>query len=110
MDSHPEEHSQTPLRRHPPVIPAAGIFGCSPFFCFARRATIRPMPATATLLQSLDVITADAVTMLTALDEAESVMSPSDRREAKRRVLEIRGKAQELFDWLNAVGLEETRN
>ena len=65
------------------------------------------MSATADLLQSLDVITAETVTMLTALDESKMT---SDRREAKRRVLEIKGKAQELFDWLNAVGLEETRN
>jgi hypothetical protein len=34
----------------------------------------------------------------------------TDRREAKRRVLEIRARAQELFDWLAEVGLEETRN
>jgi hypothetical protein len=66
--------------------------------------------ATATLLQSLDVITADTVTMLTALDSAESILSPADRREAKRCVLEIKSGTQELFEWLAAVGLEETRN
>lgn len=65
------------------------------------------MSATATLLKSLDVVVAETVTMLAVLDEAK--LTP-DRREAKRRVLEIRANAQELFDWLNAVGLEETRN
>ena len=65
------------------------------------------MFATATLLSSLNAITAETVTMLTVLDEAKMT---SDRREAKRRVLEIKGKAQELFEWLSAVGLEETRN
>jgi hypothetical protein len=65
------------------------------------------MSATATLLSGLDVITAETTTMLSALDDA----SPSlDRHEAKRRVLEIRGLAQELFDWLAEAGLEETRN
>jgi hypothetical protein len=65
------------------------------------------MSATAALLQSLYVISAETVTMLTDLDAAK--LTP-DRREAKRRVLEIKGLAHELFDWLNAVGLEETRN
>ncbi len=53
------------------------------------------MTATAALLQSLDVITAETVTMLTVLDAAK--LTP-DRREAKRRVLEIKANAQELFD------------
>jgi hypothetical protein len=65
------------------------------------------MSATTALIQSLDIITAETVTMLAALHEAQ--MTP-DRREAKRRVLQIRTDAQELFDWLSAVGLEETRN
>ena len=65
------------------------------------------MTATAALLASLDVITAETTTMLTALDRAAA--SP-DRREAKRRVLEIRGLAQELFDWLGEAGLEVPRN
>jgi hypothetical protein len=65
------------------------------------------MTATATMLQSLDVISAETVTMLAELDTAK--LTP-DRREAKRRVLEIKANAQELFDWLTAVGLEETRN
>ncbi|MEA2345188.1 MAG: hypothetical protein QOF63_3357 [Thermoanaerobaculia bacterium] len=67
----------------------------------------RLMTATATMLQSLDVISAETVTMLAELDTAK--LTP-DRREAKRRVLEIKANAQELFDWLTAVGLEETRN
>jgi hypothetical protein len=68
---------------------------------------ISPVTATAALLVSLDVITAETAVMLSALDD---VSSTRDRREAKRRVLEIRGLSQELFEWLSAVGLEETRN
>jgi hypothetical protein len=69
--------------------------------------SVLPMTATAILLASLDVITAETTTMLSALDDAD--LTP-DRREAKRRVLEIRARAQELFDWLAEVGLEESRN
>lgn len=65
------------------------------------------MTATAALLASLESITYETVQMLAVLDdEAPS----SDRREAKRRVLEIRAKAQELFDWLSEARLEEPRN
>jgi hypothetical protein len=65
------------------------------------------MTATAALLASLDVITAETTTMLTALDDATA--SP-DRREAKRRVLEIKALSQELFEWLSEVELEVPRN
>jgi len=68
---------------------------------------MRSMRATATLLSSLDVIAAETTAMLIAIEEVKH--SPG-RREAKRHVLEIRAKAQELFDWLSAVELEETRN
>jgi hypothetical protein len=44
----------------------------------------------------LETITAETTTMLSALDDAETT---PDRREAKRRVLEMRAQAQELFDW-----------
>jgi hypothetical protein len=67
----------------------------------------RPMTGTAALLSSLDIITAETTTMLSTLDDVKA--SP-DRHEAKRRVLEIRGLAQELFDWLGEVGVEEARN
>jgi len=66
-----------------------------------------PMFATAALLASLDTITHETTSMLTVLDDAEMT---TDRREAKRRVLELRGLAQELFDWLAVAGLEEPRN
>jgi hypothetical protein len=33
-----------------------------------------------------------------------------DRRELKRRVFEIRGQTQELFEWLSESRLEEPRN
>jgi hypothetical protein len=65
------------------------------------------MTATASLLASLDVITSETTTMLAALDDASMT---TDRREAKRRVMEIRARAQELFDWVAEVGLEEARN
>ncbi len=65
------------------------------------------MTATASLLASLDVISAETTTMLSALD---SLRTSSDRHEAKLRVTQIRGLAQELLDWLAEVGLEEARN
>ena len=68
------------------------------------------MTRTAALLASLEAIAYETTVMLAALDAAESLPSPSDRREAKRRVLEIRGRAQELFDWLSEARLEEPRN
>ena len=65
------------------------------------------MTATAAILASLEAITAETTTMLSALDD---VSASPDCHEAKQRVLEIRGRAQELFDWLAEAGLEETRN
>jgi hypothetical protein len=47
--------------------------------------------------------------MLAVLDEAAGVR-PADRLEAKRRVLEIRARTQELFDWLSEARLEEQLN
>jgi hypothetical protein len=44
------------------------------------------MTPTAVLLASLDTIAAETTTMLSALDDAGMT---TDRREAKRRVLEI---------------------
>lgn len=67
------------------------------------------MTATAKILASLETIYFETVQMLTAVDEAQQA-PPTDRREAKRRVLEIRSKAQELSDWLSEVWLEEPRN
>ncbi len=67
------------------------------------------MSATADLLASLDVIAHETSLMLNALDVAD-VRRQEDRREAKRRVLEIRAKAQELFDWLSEVRLEDSVN
>jgi hypothetical protein len=68
------------------------------------------MTATAALLASLDAISLETRNMLATLDDAEAALSPADRREAKRRVYEIRGKTQELFDWLSEAKLEEPRN
>ncbi len=65
------------------------------------------MTATAELLASLDVVAAETTRMLRVLDDAAPT---ADRREARRRVLEIRARAQELFDWMSEVGLEAPRN
>jgi hypothetical protein len=42
--------------------------------------------------------------MLDVLDDAET---SRERREAKRRVLEIRAKAHELHNWISAGGLKD---
>ena len=63
------------------------------------------MSVTADLLASLDVITPETTRMQTVLDEGPIVRA-DDRREAIRRVTELRTKAQELFDWLNEVRFE----
>jgi hypothetical protein len=68
------------------------------------------MSATAELLRSLEAITHEATEMLGVLDEQRAGLSPSDAREAKRRAHEIRDRAQEFFDWLAEVRLEEPRN
>jgi hypothetical protein len=62
---------------------------------------------TAALLASLDVISHETTRMLAVLDD---VSATSDRREAKRRVLEIRANAHELIEWLSEVGIETARN
>lgn len=68
------------------------------------------MTATAQLLTSLDSIVHETTLMLSALDGTERQLSAPDRREAKRRVLEIRARAQELFEWLSEARLEDPRN
>jgi hypothetical protein len=60
------------------------------------------MSATAALLASLDIIAAETTAMLTALDTV--LPSSSDRREAKRRVLEIREYTHELLTGLQKFG------
>jgi hypothetical protein len=67
------------------------------------------MTTTARLLASLETITNEARAMLADLDDASGLPS-GDRREAKRRVLEIRARTQELFEWLSEARLEEPRN
>jgi transcriptional regulator with XRE-family HTH domain len=62
----------------------------------------RAMTPAARMLASLEAVTAETVTMLDVLDGVESTR---ERREAKRRVLDIRGQAQELLGWLAAGGL-----
>lgn len=63
------------------------------------------MSTTAALLASLETIHHHTTLMLAALDGAD-VRRPEALREAKLRVLEIRRKAQELFDALSEDRLE----
>jgi hypothetical protein len=48
--------------------------------------------------------------MRTTLDNARAAIVAEDRREAKRRVMEIRARVQELFEWLSSARLEEPKN
>jgi hypothetical protein len=66
------------------------------------------MCTSAVLLASLDRITHETTLMLLTLNH--DAAQTSDRREAKRRVLELQDKAQELLDWLSEVRLEAPRN
>jgi hypothetical protein len=67
------------------------------------------MTTSAALLASLETITHETVLMADALDVAEGLPA-GERREAKRRVMEIRARAQELFEWVSEARLEEPRN
>lgn len=68
------------------------------------------MPSTtATLLISLERIEHETREMLSALDDPASSNS-TNRREVKRRVLEIRAGARELTTWLGEARLEEPAN
>ncbi len=67
------------------------------------------MKTTATLLASLDTITHETRRMLTALDTAQAAR-PEHVRAARVRVEQIRAQAQELFDLLSEVWLEEAPN
>jgi hypothetical protein len=62
----------------------------------------------AVLLVSLTAISHETRTMLLALDEPH--VEPSNRREARRRVLEIVEKVTEYFDWLDDVWIDAPRN
>lgn len=68
------------------------------------------MPVSALLLASLDAISHETTAILEALEHARGAIAELDRREAKRRTLEIRAKAQEFFEWLSASRLEEPKN
>ncbi len=68
------------------------------------RLPSRPMTPTAVMLASLEAVTAETVTMLDVLDHVETTR---ERREARRHVLDIRARAQELLGWLAAGGLPE---
>lgn len=68
------------------------------------------MTATAALLRSLDAIHAETVSMLDELEQARTLLSSDDYREARRRTLELRAKSQELFEWIAASRFEEAPN
>jgi hypothetical protein len=67
------------------------------------------MSASAALLASLETIAHETTLMADILDDAEGLPA-SERREAKRRVMDIRARAQELFEWVSEARLEEPRN
>lgn len=67
------------------------------------------MTATAQILARLETITFESQRIVEVIDEA-MLPSPSDRHEAKRRVLEIQAKAQEVFDWFSEMRLEDRPN
>lgn len=67
------------------------------------------MTATASLLRSLDAISHETTLMVGVLDDVEGLPA-NERREARRKVLQMRAIAHELFDWLSAARLEEPRN
>lgn len=71
-------------------------------------APVGRSPATAPLLAGLDSLAHETTRMLAILDESQGIAS--DRREVKRRVMEIRERAHELIEWLSEVRMEEPRN
>jgi hypothetical protein len=68
------------------------------------------MLASARLLACLDAISSETAQMLNVLDESASAIAASELREAKRRVLEIRAKTQELFEWISEPRWEDGPN
>ena len=67
------------------------------------------MTTSAALLASLDLISHETTMMVIALDVAAG-LPESERREARRRVLEIRARTQELLEWVSEARIEEPRN
>lgn len=70
---------------------------------------VRPADV-AELLAALDSVSHETTVAVNVLDQDEGTLEASDRREAKRRILEIRARAQELFDWLSAIRVGEKSN
>jgi hypothetical protein len=67
------------------------------------------MTTTAALLANLDAVLHETLLMRTTLDAADG-LPQENVREVRRRVEEIRMRAQELFDLLSNVWLEERTN
>lgn len=74
-----------------------------------KREKARPRERVAgPLLLHLEAIAQEATAAISLLGSLDA--NPSDRREAIRRITEIRTKTQELFDWLSEARLEDPRN
>lgn len=67
------------------------------------------MTTSAALLAALDVIAHETTHMLNIVEDAPEI-TPQDRREVKRHVLNIRGEAHLLIEWLSQARLEESKN
>lgn len=65
---------------------------------------------TGVVLTSLESIAAESTRILAAIDGGEKTLSAPDRREVKRRVIEVREKVLRLIEELSAVRLEDPRN
>jgi hypothetical protein len=120
--AHPWLSSEAPIQDHTSNETLHGLAMCARSFSHLAegrrprlsrdrqfRATMDRMSATADLLASLDVISHETTLMLSAIDQAHAAR-PDDRREVKRRALELRRQAQELFDFLSEVPLELQTN
>jgi hypothetical protein len=64
--------------------------------------------ATAQLLAALEAITHEAANALAVIDSLPA--SHPDRAEIKRRVIELQSEAQDLFDRIATLRIEEPRN
>lgn len=66
--------------------------------------------ATGEILSDLEEIVQRTTHILSVLERSRRWMSTEDHRDVRRRTLELRTKAQELFDTLSEVRLEEPTN
>lgn len=69
----------------------------------------QPVTTSAALLAALDVIGHETTHMLNLIDNAPQITA-HDLREVKRHVLNIRGEAHLLIEWLSQARLEAPKN